>query len=44
MSQYLIVNDMKCDCSFKSNNANEFACIACFACVNRLKVKVKVNG
>ena len=42
MSQYLIVNDMKCDYGFKSNNADEFSCIACVACVGRLKVKV--NG
>ena len=40
MSQYLIVNVEKYDYGFKSNNANEFACIACVACVNRLKVKV----
>ena len=39
MSQYWIVNAMKCDYGFKSNNANEFACIACVACVDRLKVK-----
>ena len=37
MSQYLIVNDEKCDYSFWSNNADEFACVAC---VDR----VKVNG
>ena len=47
MSQYLIVNDMKCDYGFKSNNADEFSCIACVACVDRRKVKGKgkmVNG
>ena len=36
VSQYLIENDMKCDYSFKSNNADEFACIACIACVDKL--------
>ena len=36
VSQYLIVNDMKCDYGFKSNNADESSCIAC---VDRLKVK-----
>ena len=41
MSQYLIVNDEKYVYGFKRNNADEFACIACVACVDRLKVKVK---
>ena len=41
MSQYLIVNDMKCDYGFKSNNADEFSYIACVACVDRLKVNGK---
>ena len=35
---------MKYDYGFKSNNADEFACIACVACVDRIKVKIKVNG
>ena len=35
MSQYLIVNDMKHDYSFKSNNADEFAYIACVDRINR---------
>ena len=43
MSQYLIMNDEKCDYNFLSSNADEFACIACVACVDRLKVKVKVK-
>ena len=28
---------------FLRNNADEFACIACVACVDRLKVKVNVD-
>ena len=47
MSQYLIVNDEKYVYGFKSSNANEFACIACATCVDRLMDKCKgkmVNG
>ena len=32
---------MKYDYGFKSNNADEFACIACVACVDRIKVRVR---
>ena len=41
MSQYLIVNDVKCDYSFRAITLMKFACIACAAYVDRLKVKVK---
>ena len=41
MSQYLIENDVKCDYSFRAITLMKFACIACVACVDRLKVKVK---
>ena len=44
MSQYLVENDEKCDYSFRAIMLMKFACIACVACVDRLKVKVKGKG